>query len=85
MPKFKVMVADDQGHTLYDKWIEAAGPKEACAIAIADAGTADAAEAEEQSDPVMLLGHGPTLSAAIVDFQPSARRFTPVPRPGVWL
>ncbi len=24
MPKFKVMVTDDQGHTLYDEWIEAA-------------------------------------------------------------
>ncbi len=55
MPKFKVMMADDQGRTLYDEWIEAAGPREACAIAIADAGTADVAETEEQSDPAMLL------------------------------
>ncbi len=55
MPKFKVMVADSQGHTLYDEWIEAADLREACAIAIANAGTADAAETEEQSDPVMLL------------------------------
>ncbi len=54
MPKFKVMVADDQGHTLYDEWIEAAGPKDACGKAIADAGTAEVAESEEQSDPVML-------------------------------
>ncbi|MGI3903096.1 MAG: hypothetical protein ACRYGP_30390 [Janthinobacterium lividum] len=62
MPKFKVMVADDQGHTLYDEWIEAAGPKEACAIAVADAGTADVAETEEQTDPVMPLGRGPLMS-----------------------
>ncbi len=55
MPKFKVMVADDQGHTLYDEWIEATGPMEACGQAIADAKTAEVAETEEQADPVMLL------------------------------
>ncbi|MGI3902467.1 MAG: hypothetical protein ACRYGP_16935 [Janthinobacterium lividum] len=55
MPKFNVKVADDQGHTLYDEWIEAAEPREACAIAVSDAGTADVAESEEQADPVMLL------------------------------
>ena len=63
MPKFNVMVADDQGHTLYDEWIEASGPKEACAIAIADAGTADVAKTEEQSDPAGTLAEpsSPTL------------------------
>ncbi len=48
MPKFKVMVADDQGHTIYDEWIEAVGPKEACGKAIADAGMADVAKTGEQ-------------------------------------
>jgi hypothetical protein len=48
MPKFKVSVTDDQGHMLYNEWIEAAGPMEACKKAVADAGTADVAESEEQ-------------------------------------
>ncbi len=56
MPKFKVMVADEQSHTLFDEWIEAAGPMEACAKAIADAQTADVAETEEQIDPLMVAG-----------------------------
>ncbi len=59
MPKFKIAVTDDQGHTLYDEWIEAEGPMEACRKAIMDAGTAEVAESEEQSDPVMLLSSVP--------------------------
>ena len=49
MPKFKVMVADETGQTLYDEWIEALGPMEACGQAIADAKTAEVAETEEQA------------------------------------
>lgn len=48
MPKFQVTVADEAGHKLYDETIEASGPMEACAKAVADAGTADVAESEEQ-------------------------------------
>ena len=59
MPQFRITVTDDQGQTLYDEWIEAAGPKEACAKALADAGTADVAESEEQAGPVMLLKSAP--------------------------
>lgn len=50
MPKFQVTVADEAGHKLYDETIEAPGPMEACAKAVADAGTADVAETEEQLD-----------------------------------
>ena len=50
MPKFQVTVADEAGHKLYDESIEAVGPMEACAKAVADAQTADVAEAEEQID-----------------------------------
>ena len=59
MPKFKVMVADEQGHTLYDEWIEAADPKEACAKATVDAGTVDVAESEltENNPPAALYGN----------------------------
>ena len=55
MPKFKIAVTDDAGHMLYDEWIEAAGPMEACAKAVSDAGTADVAESEKDADPVGLL------------------------------
>ena len=54
MPKFKVAVSDEQGHTLYDVWIEAAGPMEACTKAVADAGTADVAGSGEQLEPTRL-------------------------------
>ena len=54
MPKFKVAVTDDAGHMLYDEWIEAPGPMEACAKAVSDAGTADVAESEEQMEPMRL-------------------------------
>lgn len=50
MPKFQVTVTDEAGHRLYDESIEAVGPMEACAKAVADAGTADVAETEEQMD-----------------------------------
>ena len=50
MPKFQVTVADEAGHKLYDESIEASGPLEACAKAVADAETANVAEAEEQMD-----------------------------------
>ena len=50
MPKFQVTVTDEAGHRLYDESIEAAGPMEACAKAVADARTADVAETEEQMD-----------------------------------
>ena len=54
MPKFKVAVTDVQGHTLYDEWIEAVGPMQACTKAVADAGTADVTESEEQLEPMRL-------------------------------
>ena len=59
MSKVKVTVTDDRGHTLYDEWIEAAGPKEACGLAIADAGTSDVAESElaENNPPAALYGN----------------------------
>ena len=50
MPKFQVTVADEAGHKLYDESIEATGPMEACAKAVADAKTADVAESEEPMD-----------------------------------
>ena len=59
MPKFQVTVADETGHRLYDETIEAVGPMEACAKAVADAATANVAESEEQQDPVMLLRSAP--------------------------
>ncbi len=59
MAKFQVTVADEAGHTLYDETIEAAGPKEACIKAAADAETANVAEAEEQDEPAMLLQRPP--------------------------
>lgn len=54
MPKFKVTVADEAGHRLYDETIEAPGPLEACAKAAADARTADVAESEENLGPMRL-------------------------------
>ncbi len=54
MPKFQVTVTDEAGHKLYEETIEASGPIEACAKAVADAKTADVAETEEQMDPAML-------------------------------
>ena len=54
MPKFQVTVTDDAGHKLYDESIEASGPMQACAKAVADAGTADVAESEEQLEPMRL-------------------------------
>jgi hypothetical protein len=54
MPKFKVSVTDDQGHSLYDEWIEAAGPMEACTKAVSDAQTADVADSEEQLETMRL-------------------------------
>lgn len=51
MPTFRVTVADAAGHKLYDETIEAAGPMEACAKAVADAQTADVAEEEEPLEP----------------------------------
>ena len=59
MARFQVTVADAEGHTLYDETIEAAGPKEACIKAAADAATADVAEAEEEDEPAMLLQKPP--------------------------
>ena len=56
MPKFQVTIADEAGHKLYDESIDASGPMEACAQAVADAKTADVAETEEQMDPVMFAG-----------------------------
>ena len=53
MPKFKVTVADEAGNKLYDETIEAPGPMEACAKAVADAKTADVAESEEQLDSLV--------------------------------
>ncbi len=50
MPKFQVTVADEAGHKLYDETIEASGPLEACAKAVADAQTANVADTEEQMD-----------------------------------
>lgn len=50
MPKFQVTIADEAGHKLYDKTIEAVSPMEACAKAVADAKTADVAESEEPMD-----------------------------------
>lgn len=50
MPKFQVTVADEDGRKLHDESIEASGPMEACAKAVADAETADAAERHEQLD-----------------------------------
>ena len=50
MPKFKVTVSDDAGSCLYDEWIDAVGPMEACTKAVADAKTADVAESEEPMD-----------------------------------
>ena len=61
MPKFQVTVSDEAGHKLYDESIEAIGPMEACAKAVADAKTADVAETEEQMDgglvPALHDGH----------------------------
>ena len=54
MPKFKITVADDQGHMLYDEWIEASGPMQACAKAMADASTADVADSDEPLEPMRL-------------------------------
>ncbi len=51
MPKFQVTVADEAGHKLYDETIEASGPMEACAKAVADAQTANVADTEEQMEP----------------------------------
>ena len=42
MPKFKVTVADDAGHKLYDETIEAVGPREACGIAARESATVGA-------------------------------------------
>lgn len=42
MPKFKVTVADEAGHKLYDETIEAEGPREACRIAAKESATAEA-------------------------------------------
>ena len=53
MPKFKITVADDQGHLLYDEWIAALGPMDACAKAIVDSQTADVADSEEGAEPIM--------------------------------
>lgn len=50
MPKFQVTVADEAGRKLYNESIEAVGPMEACAKAVADAKTSDIAETEEQMD-----------------------------------
>ena len=61
MPKFKITVTDDAGHMLYDEWIEARGPMEACAKAISDAGTADVAESVEQLEPNRLTSGNDNL------------------------
>lgn len=55
MPKFQVTVADEEGHKLYDESIEASGPMEVCAKAVADAKTDDVAESEEQMDTGLVL------------------------------
>ena len=55
MPKFKFAVTDEQGHVLYDEWIEAAGLIEACSKAAADAATVDDAETEGQLEPMRLI------------------------------
>ena len=62
MPKFKVKVADDQGLMLYDEWMEAAQPKEACGKAMADAGTADVAKTGEQ----MVSGLVPPITMDVI-------------------
>ena len=49
MPKFQVTVADEAGHKLYDESIEASGPLEACAKAVADAQTANVADTADRS------------------------------------
>ncbi|MGI3899786.1 MAG: hypothetical protein ACRYGP_17640 [Janthinobacterium lividum] len=56
MPKFKITVTDDDGQLLYDEWIDASGPPEACRKAIVDAGTADVAESElTENNPAAAL------------------------------
>ena len=52
MPNFRVTVADEAGHKLYDETIEAVGPMEACAKAVSDAQTADVAESDQPNDPL---------------------------------
>lgn len=50
MARFKITVADDQGHTVYEETIEAAGPLEACLKAASDAKTASVADPEWRVD-----------------------------------